>query len=705
MKLLPTPVSFKSILIIGSILVFTGMSAHVVSIPAIDWRAKVVVLKIQGEFSDLGWWQLLRMLRPGSGYYLEPVVLTKNLYRTIVNPYSSDSDIAAGAKIFRAQCSLCHGSEGTGGTGPNLTPKQFSHGDSDWALFQIISAGIPGTAMEGRTLPEVSTWQVIAYIRSLTRTPPPSDYSNMLAHEDFADKSTPDRVTYEHLLRASEEPDNWLSYSGCYASHRHSGPTQINRDNVHKMKLRWAFQMPTIESVVESTPLVIDGVMYLTEPPNNVLALDAYTGRQRWRYERRLPEKMPLGDGRINRGVAVLADKVYLGTLDAHLIALDSKTGTLIWDVKVAESSSGYSITGAPLIVKDKVIVGVAGGEYGIRGFLDAYDASLGQRVWRFYTIPEPGEPGNTTWAGDSWKTGGAQTWLTGSFDPDLNLIYWGVGNPAPDFQGDVRKGDNLFSNSVVALDADTGDMKWYFQFTPHDEHDWDSNQIPVLIDSWFQGSRRQLMLWANRNAFYYVLDRATGEFLLARAFAKQTWAEHINSKGRPVIQPGSSPSPKGTLTYPGTGATNWWSPSYSPLAHLFYVPVMENGRIFFKDSAYYTEGEPFIGGSTSFEPGNPRQASVRALVPETGELKWEFRPPPGSGWGAGGGILSTRGNLVFWGSDENFFALDADSGQELWRVNAGGRINAAPITYLSKREQQVTIAAGRTIFTFGIDQ
>ncbi|MDA2938759.1 PQQ-dependent dehydrogenase, methanol/ethanol family [Acidobacteria bacterium AH-259-A15] len=508
------------------------------------------------------------------------------------------------------------------------------------------------------------------------------------------------QVTYERLLRPDQEPENWLTYSGMYESHRHSRLDQINRENIHKLGLKWVFQMRTLQKV-ETTPLVMDGIMYLTKPPNDAFALDTRTGRPFWSYKRQLPEQLNVCCGQVNRGFAIQGDRLYMGTVDAHLVALDAKTGSLIWDVEVADYKTGYSVTVAPLVVKDKIIVGIAGGEYGIRGFVDAYDAKTGERVWRFYTIPGPGEPGNKTWEGDSWKTGGAGTWVTGSFDPELNLIYWGTGNPGPDWNGEVRKGDNLYSDSVVALDADTGKLKWYFQFTPHDVWDWDAVQIPVLVDMEFQGRPRKLMLWANRNAFYYVLDRETGEFLLARPFAKQTWAEGIDAKGRPIVKPNTAPSKEGTLIYPGVGGgTNWYSPSYSPLTGLLYVSARDYANIFFTSEATYIPGNEFLGSFGQGDPDDPGHGAVRALIPVTGELKWEYKlhTKPVAG------ILTTAGNVLFSGTAEGqFFALDASSGRELWRANTGGTIVAGPITYLSEGEQLVSIAAGSAIFTFGI--
>ena len=507
------------------------------------------------------------------------------------------------------------------------------------------------------------------------------------------------QVTYERLLRADREPENWLTYSGGYSSQRYSELTLIDRTNVGNLKLKWVFQMKTTHKV-ETTPLVVDGIMYLTQPPNDVHAIDTRTGRAFWTHRHILPEQINVCCGQVNRGLAILGDRLFMGTVDAHLVALDAKTGSVLWDVEVADRREGYAITSAPLVVKDKIITGIAGGEFGIRGFLDAYHPETGERAWRFYTVPGPGEPGNDTWEGDSWERGGAPTWVTGSFDPDLNLIYWGTGNPGPDWDGSVREGDNLYSDAVIAVDADTGKLKWHFQFTPHDVHDWDAVQIPVLVDAEFRGRERKLMLWGNRNGFYYVLDRETGEYLHSRAFVRQTWAEGIDAKGRPIVKPNSDPTPEGNLVYPGVqGGTNWYSPSYSPKSGLFYLSVWADyASIYLTGESIYSPGEHYVGSSPERLPGERGRGVIRALDPWTGALKWEYKlhKVPMTG------LLSTAGRVVFGGSDEGYFyALDSDSGKELWRINTGGQIRAGPITYLSEGKQLVSIASGSAIFTF----
>jgi alcohol dehydrogenase (cytochrome c) len=510
------------------------------------------------------------------------------------------------------------------------------------------------------------------------------------------------QVTYERLLNAEREPGNWLTYSGNYSGHRYSPLDEINRGNVTNLEMKWAYQMRSLHKL-ETTPIVVDGIMYATQPPNDVIALDARTGQPFWTYRRQIPDDVRVCCGQINRGVAILGDRLYMGTVDAHLVALDARSGRVIWDVEVTDYRSGYAVTAAPLVVKDKIIVGIAGGEFGIRGFLDAYDAETGERAWRFYTIPGAGEPGNETWLGDSWKTGGAPTWVTGAFDPDLNLIYWGTGNPAPDWNADIRLGDNLYSDSVIALDADTGKLKWHYQFTPNDPYDWDACQVPILVDAEYEGQPRKLIVWANRNAFYYVLDRVTGEYLNARAFSEQTWAAGIDEDGRPVFRPEMRPTPEGVLVYPGVlGATNWFSPAYSPRTRLVYVSVWEYANIYqpFTGDLPHEPGEFYYGGVPTTPRDDPGTAAVKALDVLTGETKWEF--PQHSR--ATAGTFVTAGDLVFFGNNEgHFMAFDAHNGKLLWRASTGGRVAASAISYRVEGRQYITLPSGNSLFTFGL--
>ena len=510
------------------------------------------------------------------------------------------------------------------------------------------------------------------------------------------------QVDYERLLNAQSENESWLTYSRDYRSFRHAPLTQINTENVHRLRPAWVYQIKN-PGWNEATPLVADGVMYITEPPSTVTALDVRSGRALWTWSPPMPNNLiHHGFPQVNRGVAILDGMVYIGTLDAHLYALDAHSGAVRWKVKLGDNKLGYAVTGAPLAVKDKIIVGISGGESGIRGFLDAYDAKTGKRAWRFHTVPGPGDAGHDTWGGDSWKTGGAPTWITGSFDPDLNLLYWGVGNPGPDWNGDVRPGDNLYSCSLLALDVDSGKLKWHFQFTPHDTHDWDANQTPVLVDLNLNGQARKCIATANRNGFYYLLDRTNGAFILGKAFTKQTWAKGLDNKGRPIVLPNSEPTAEGVLIYPSLqGATNWASPAYHPKHQLFYVAVREMGSYYYKTDVEYEPGAPFLGGGEQALSGDNAYGAIRALDVKTGALKWEFKVTTPL-WA---GVMSTAGDLVFGSTNEgNFYALDAKTGTPLWDFQLGAGIRSNPMTYMVDGKQYVLITAGMCFFVFSLD-
>jgi alcohol dehydrogenase (cytochrome c) len=512
-------------------------------------------------------------------------------------------------------------------------------------------------------------------------------------------------VTYERLLKAGDEPGNWLMYGGDYRSHHYSRLKEITTDNVHRLRARWIYQMHRPK--VESTPIVVDGIMYLTRPPSDVIAIDAETGRALWSYEHRMASRVYTCCGEVNRGLAILGSTLFVTTLDAKLIALDAQSGRVLWMTAIADPGLNYTATGAPLAIKDKVIVGVGGAEGGIRGFLDAYDAKTGERAWRLWTIPAPGEPGSETWGkNDTWRHGGGSTWTTGSYDPELNLLYWGTGNPGPDYNGDSRPGDNLYTCSLLAIDPDTGSMKWHFQFTPHDTRDWDATQVPVLIDA-AAGQRRKLVVMPSRNGFYYALDRVTGKFLFAKPFVKQTWAKSIDATGRPILNPEQEPTVEGNESiWPGVdGGGNWMSPSYHPETRLLYFNAREERRRFFKTEApEFQPGEAFFGGGggggARFRP-DESWGKLIAMAPDTGEIKWEHRilAPP---WA---GVLSTAGNLVFSATPSgNVYALDARTGKELWRFNGGDRVYASPITFLSRGRQMITIPIGDVLVAFGLD-
>jgi alcohol dehydrogenase (cytochrome c) len=535
------------------------------------------------------------------------------------------------------------------------------------------------------------------------------------------------QVSTERLLNATQDPKNWLIYSGNYSSTRHSQLAQITPANVKNLELKWMYQGAAV-GAWQTTPLVVDGIMYLTQRPNEVVALDAKTGRVFWIYRYTLSPTQIVCCGANNRGLAMLGDTLYMGTLDAYLVAIDAKSGRPLWKTQVAEATAGYSLTHAPLAVKDKVIVGVGGGEYGIRGFVAAYDAKSGREAWRFYTIPGPGEPGFESWAAcppnattycdsEAWKHGGGSIWVTGSYDPALNLTYWGVGNAGPDWNADQRPGDNLYTDSVVALDADTGRLRWHYQFTPHDRYDYDSVQVPILADITWNGGPVKAMLWANRNGNFYVLERATGRFLSGHPFVKVNWMSHFDEKGRPVqtVQPAGQP------TWPGNqGGTNWYSPSYSPRTKMFYVSAWENyATIFGGTDVEYKEGRNFGGGNNRplvAVPGAPSiglrrgpinnwteaaaTGAVLALDTATGDIKWRFPMTDVTD----SGILTTGSDLLFTGGREGYFhALDAKSGTLLWKASLGSQIVNGPITYEVDGKQYVATISGLSLCVFGL--
>jgi alcohol dehydrogenase (cytochrome c) len=496
-----------------------------------------------------------------------------------------------------------------------------------------------------------------------------------------------------------QSPDSdWLTYNGGYNSQRHSGLDQIKLSNVGSLVGKWVYHIPG--GGLQSVPIVVGGVMYVTQP-NEIYALDSRSGRLIWQYHHMLT-RAPDREGP-NRGVAIFEDKVYFNTTDSFLIALNAASGNVLWQEKIAEASEGYHSSVAPLVVKGKVIVGVIYGDRGLNGFLIAFDAKTGQRLWQFNSIPKPGEAGVETWPDDSWKHAGGATWLTGSYDPGLNVLYWAIGNPSPDFNGDVRQGDNLYTDSIVALDLDTGKMKWYFQFTPHDVMDWDGAEIPVLVDAPFEGKMRKLVVQADRNGFYYVLDRETGQFLHGNKLARQVnWAIGLNAQGRPILVPGVAPSLTGTKVCPSsTGATNWMSPTYSPQTGLFYFVALEGCGFATKNTeAFRPGGFQYRAGGDVLLKDDTWKVYVRALELTTGKLVWE-QERIGSG-SLGGGLLSTAGGVIFSGElNGEFVALNAKTGHPVWHFNTGQPINSQPMTYMVDGKQYVGLTTTSDIFSF----
>jgi len=714
-----------------------------------------------GGLSETQVWQLVAYLRT-----LAPAA------RAGAEPATATGDAPAGEVLFfgRAGCASCHEVNARGGIiGPDLS----NAGRLPAALLRakITNPNSPAAASGGRAgrggvTPATVTVKTLdgQTIRGVRRNEDtfslqmidlssqlrlldkstlasvivedtslhPADYATRLSNAEVAhlvaylgtlrgralDKTAlaapvPGGVTYERLLNAKAEPHNWLMYWGDYQGTHYSSLKNIDTTNVMRLRAAWSAPVPG-DSVSESTPLVIDGVMYATSGGNTrtVTAMDARTGRQIWRYTRQQKVRNPGETDVVNRGVAVLGHRLFVGTNDAALVCLDARTGLPLWEVQVADTMEGFNITSPPLIVKDKIIVGHAGGEYAIRGFLDAYDVT-GKRLWRFYTIPAPGEPGNDTWKGESWKTGGGGTWLTGTYDPELDTLYWPVGNPAAMTDRSVRgDGDNLFTDSVVALDPDTGRRKWHFQFTPNDGHDWDSTEDMVLVDRPWRGQLRKLLLHADRNGHFYVLDRVTGEFLSGTPFIYQNWNKGFDAKGRPMPIPGSNSSPEGSfLVYPTPGgATNYQAPSYSPVTGLFYVAYSEAGAHYVSTPQVPEKGKEWLGNAPgrgappSRGPNDPApNAGIKAIDPDTGQTVWDFKLFQGS---LGNGVLATAGGLLFASSrDGNVVALDAKTGKHLWHYQTGGNHSASPISYAIAGRQYLALTAGNVLYSFSLPE
>ncbi len=495
---------------------------------------------------------------------------------------------------------------------------------------------------------------------------------------------------------------NWPSYNGDYTGQRYSSLDQINVKNAASLRAQWVFHAPNSDSL-EVTSVVVDGLMFVTSA-NDAYALDAQTGRVVWHHTH------PITEGLIddasqhhNRGVGVWGTSVFMETDNAHLLCLDARSGHLRWDVAYTDGNRNYGATSAPLVVNGKVIVGTSGGDDGVRGFVSAFDADTGKLVWRFWTIPAPGEHGSESWPGDSYLHGGGTTWMPGTYDPELNTIYWGTSNPAPDFDGGPRPGDDLYTDCVLALDVDTGKLKWYFQFTPHDLFDYDATETPVLIDTVYQGKPRKLLVEANRNGFFYVLDRTDGKFLSAVQFAeKLNWARGIDPLGRPV-RTEVMPTANGTRICPGmSGATNWYSPSYNPDTKLFYFMALESCDIYLLHAEKFTPGQTYYSTGTKRSPGDNSRKILLAYALDSDKPVWKY-PQVGSGQSSGG-TMTTAGGLLFFGDDnQSFEAVDAQSGAALWHFNTGQNIHASPMSYAVNGNQYVSIAAGSNVFSFGL--
>jgi alcohol dehydrogenase (cytochrome c) len=659
-----------------------------------------------------------------------------------------------GEELFfgKAGCAGCHEVNGRGGvTGPDLSAagrtspealraKILNPGDSAQTIVARMKDGreIQGVGRNEDTF----TLQIVdasgqlhlldkmnlADVRHENRSLMPGDYASRLTPVELqnviaylgtlkvrdagrpAVAETTGGVTYERLRKSDAEPQNWMHYWGNYQGTHYSALKEITARNVSSLQAKWSIQLPGA-SLLETEPLVADGIMYTSGQPGTVLALDARTGRQIWRFTRQQKVRNPNEINPYNRGVAILGNRVFAGTLDAAVVALDARTGVALWETQVADSMLGYSITSAPLIVKDKVIVGVSGGEFGARGFLSAYDAATGTLVWRWNSIPGPGEPGNESWAGDSWKNGAGPTWLTGSYDPDLDTLFWTVGNPGAQIDRSLRgNGDNLFTDSVVALDPGTGGLKWHFQFTPNDGHDWDSAEDVILVDRPWHGQNRKLLLHADRNALFYVLDRSNGKFLSGTPFVYQNWNQGLDENGRPIQIPGSNSSPEGSfLVYPSLGGgTNFQAPSYSPITGWMYLEYSESGQQVVSAPAPFEAGRQYIGRGRGTAPPRakddpPPSAGIKAIDPETGKTMWDFKLFQSS---LQNGVMATGGGVLFGASREGYLiALDAKTGKYLWRYSTGGNMTASPMSFAIEGKQYVAVASGSSIYCFGLPE
>jgi PQQ-dependent dehydrogenase (methanol/ethanol family) len=650
-------------------------------------------------------------------------------------------DAAAGSSIFFAtgRCAECHTAQGRGGAnGPDLSNigRQATLAELDQSLqepdariatgYELVDVTFEnGTSLRGfarsrgahdlqlqtldgrlHLLLDTEYTRVLADKHSLMPAfrGNPEQYRDLVAFLSSLNGVSlgPNTAAHEEISQKGidqvlhPKAGDWPSYAGTVDGNRYSALNRISAQNVSTLQPAWIHSLPYFG--LETTPLVIDGVMYVTGP-NQVQALDGQTGRQIWNYSRpRATAGTIPGDAEkgANRGAAVLGDRIFFITDNAHLLCLQRLTGALLWEVSLAEPR--YGGTSTPFIAGDLVIAGVSGGDEGIRGLLAAYKATTGELAWRFWTVPQAGEPGSETWKGDPSPQGGA-TWTTGSYDGETATLYWGIGNPYPDTDGDNRGGDNLYTASDLALDAKTGKLQWHFQFTPHDVHDWDANQPLALVDAPFEGRERKLLLHANRNGFFYVLDRSNGKLLQATPMVdKLTWASGIGADGRPQLLPANETTSQGVKTCPAVrGATNWYSTAYNPETHLYYVMTVEDCTVYRKahDGGY----------GPVRDPSDPPRKVLRAIAVDGGKIAWEIplNGPPERNYS---GVLSTAGGLVFFGETSGgFAAVDAKTGKYLWHFEAGEPWKASPMTYMVNGRQYIAIASGANILSFALPQ
>jgi alcohol dehydrogenase (cytochrome c) len=628
-----------------------------------------------------------------------------------------------GRQVFVSRCAGCHGTEGNGGElGPNIATRIPSRTDDD--LTAVVKQGLVGAGMPA--FPNLTATETADLVRFLRTLRPRNGSGPSRAKVTLSDgrpleglalnQSTSDLQLLGddrrlHLLRkngdryrAVTSQADWPSYNGATSGGRYSTLSQINKGNVARLTSKWIFSLPGT-SALQVTPVVIEGVMYVTSA-NECYALDAGSGRQIWRYQRpRTKGLIGVSAGGANRGVAVAGDRVFMVTDHAHLIALNRYNGSLLWESELADWKQNYYGTGAPLVVGNLVIAGISGGDDGVRGFLTAFDQASGKEVWRFWTVPKAGEPLSETWKGKGIEHGGGTTWMTGSYDPELDTLYWQAGNPGPDMIGDDRLGDNLYTDSILALDPKTGTLKWHFQFTPHDVWDYDAEQPSVLIDAKWQGQPRKLLVQANRNGYFYVLDRTNGKFLLGTQYVKTlTWASGLTPEGRPIIVPNMEPTLEGKRVCPSLdGASNWYATSFNPTTGLYYVQTNDKCGVFTRTNMDWQAGKGFMGGSFGAAP-EPAQRVLRAIDIQTGKVVWGL-PQTGTvnSWG---GVLSTAGGIVLFGEDSGaLMAADATTGKPLWSYQTSQLWKSSPMSYMFDNKQLVAVAAGPNIIAFGLPE
>ncbi len=659
-------------------------------------------------------------------------------------PAAAQTPDPRGAQVFAERCAPCHGADGRGAErGPDIVATGPALRRQVPEIERVIREGVPGGGMPAVPLAAGDATAVASHVRGLAEAGPrrptwqrvratlrdgsatdglvlaeATDGVHLLAGDGRLtrlarrDVVTLDVVGREEMPsltpRAGLPPpsvNDWATYNGDPGGNRHTPHRQIAPDTISRLQPAWTFAVPGIRAL-RATPLAVDGVMYVGAP-NEVVALDARTGQSLWHYRRpRTPGVIGDAGAAVNRGVALAGDRLFMVTDDARLVALHRSTGQVLWEAVMADFRAHYGATSAPLVVGDLVVSGISGGDEGVRGFVAAYDIASGTRRWQFWTVPRPGEPGSETWKGRAIDHGCAATWLTGSYDITLDTLYWTAGNPCPDYNGDEREGDNLWSNAVLALEPRTGALRWHFQFTPHDLNDWDAVQTVVVADAPFRGQPRKLLLQANRNGFFYVFDRESGALLLAEPFIRGlNWATGVGPDGRPQRVTGMVPTVGGTTVCPSVeGATNWMSPAFNPDTGFFYVQTLERCSVFLKSSRWFEQGESFYGGSTTRVPSDVGGKVLRAIDVQTGRIAWEL-PQVGAGdtWG---GVLSTASGLVFFGEDDGAFtAVDARTGQRRWRFAANAPWRGSPMTYVVDGRQYVAIAGGGVIYAFALPE